>query len=139
MFLSAGGIQDIAFQFSDEGQKLFGFGLRNRAHVFVFHCVPLGTAPVEEQGVILFIGTQDQRQRLEGAVVLQVTLGTVAGGIKENRTQFQGRVVGDSELSIGGNAAIRVFEIALDNLQAVMDLPCAGPVRPQPSIVNPLL
>ena len=94
-------IQDITFQFSNERQKLFGFRFCNGTDVFVFHCVPFGTAPIKVQCVIFFLCAQDQGQCLEGAVVLEVPLSAIAGGIKKNGAKLQSRVIADSELPIG--------------------------------------
>jgi len=59
--------------------------------------------------------------------------------MKQDRAEFQGGVVGDTETPVRGYVAAGVRKVSINNGQQVSDLLLAGAVRPQPSVVLPLL
>ena len=109
-----------------------------RTGIVVFHGVAFGAAGVQVIGISLALWAKNQRQLLQGAIVLQRFLRAIAGGMQQHGAKFQRRVVGDAKLPVGRDVAGGIRQIAFHDGQQVLDFFWAGCVRSQPAVTGPL-
>jgi len=84
----------------------------------------LGSAGVEVVGIVLAVVAQNMGKGLKSAVVVgEVSLGAVAGCLKQDGAELEGRIVGDPELPVRGEApGPGIGQIAIDDGEEIADL-----------------
>lgn len=121
-----------------KGQQFRGIVLSRRPRHVVLDGVAFDSAGFKIRGVLFSLVAQDQRQSCQRAKVLQRFLWAKAGGVEQDRTELQRRVVGNAELPVGGDFTLCVFKIAIDDGQQTDDFLRAGLMRAEPAVFRPV-
>ena len=115
-------VENDRVEFAGKAAKLVGLGLADGVGDIVFGSVAFGTAGVQVVGIVRAVGSKDDGQRLQSAVVGQIFRRPIAAGIQQDSTELEGRVVGDAKLPIWRKIACGIVEITFDNSKQIGDL-----------------
>jgi len=126
-------------QFTGEGGQFLGLFDADLSRGVVFGGVSFGAAGVEIVGVRLALGTEDDLQGLQCAVVREVLFRTPAFSVDQNGAELERGVLGDAELPIGRQPTGGVFEIPIHDGKQVRDLASRGLMWAKPPGFSPVV
>ena len=107
-------------------------------NVSAFGDVALVAAGVEVVRIGLPILAQNQRHRLQGAVVRAIFLRAPALGLQQDRAKLERSIVGDAKLPVHRQPLHRVLQVAVHDAEQVGDLLPKSLVRPHLSGLGPV-
>lgn len=132
-------VQRVFAELRGERQKFLGVLFGGGSGHVVFDRVALDAAGVEIGRVLFASVAQDHGQRRQRAKVLEILFGPKAGGMEQDGAELQRCVVRDPELPVGGNFALSIREVTLDDGQQPGDFLRAGLMRTQPAVFLPVV
>jgi len=127
-------LNDLFAQFIYKRNEFLYIFLGNPAYVIILHHVSFITAGIQIFGIYFVMASQDQRQCLNGAVMLQGFFRPIAIRIKQDCAKFQRGIVSNPKPPVGGNISGGILQISVDDPEKIRNFLLAGFMRTQPAV-----